>query len=164
MRLPVIAATSCLFLAFGASAQNLAQQAFPLTGGALSTATDGSGSATAAPSSPDAATQAQGSERTAQTGKIAWYGRKFAGRKTASGQRFDPSAMTMAHPTLPFGTRVRVTNLDNGKSVIVRVNDRGPSTPGRIADLSQAAAEQIGMTRAGVVEARLEVLSVMTSR
>lgn len=164
MRLPVIAATSCLFLACGAAAQSLTQQAFPLTGSALSAAADPARSAAPPSSSPTSTSQAKRAEGTVQTGKIAWYGKRFAGRKTASGQRFDPSALTMAHPTLPFGTRVRVTNLDNGKSVIVRVNDRGPTTPGRIADLSQAAAEQIGMVRAGVADARLEVLSVMTSR
>ena len=103
-------------------------------------------------------------ERVTQTGRVAYYGRKFAGRRTASGERFDPEAMTMAHRTLPFGTRVRVTNLENGKSVIVRVNDRGPSTQGRIGDVSQAAAEQLEMVRAGVVDARLEVLRVRTVR
>lgn len=103
-------------------------------------------------------------ERIAQTGRIAYYGRKFAGRRTASGERFDPEAMTMAHRTLPFGTRVRVTNLENGKSVIVRVNDRGPSAQGRIGDVSQAAAEQLEMVKAGVVDARLEVLRVRTVR
>jgi rare lipoprotein A len=103
-------------------------------------------------------------ERVTQTGRIAYYGRKFAGRRTASGERFDPEAMTMAHRTLPFGTRVRVTNLENGKSVIVRVNDRGPSTQGRIGDVSQAAAEQLEMVQAGVVDARLEVLRVRTVR
>lgn len=103
-------------------------------------------------------------ERVTQTGRIAYYGRKFAGRRTASGERFDPEAMTMAHRTLPFGTRVRVTNLENGKSVIVRVNDRGPSTQGRIGDVSQAAAEQLEMVQDGVVDARLEVLRVRTAR
>ena len=93
-----------------------------------------------------------------EQGRIAWYGRKFAGRKTASGERFDPEAMTMAHPSLPFGTRVRVTNLANDKSVTLRVNDRGPTTPGRIADVSAAAARELDMIKAGVVEARLEVL------
>jgi rare lipoprotein A len=93
-----------------------------------------------------------------EQGRIAWYGRKFAGRKTASGERFDPQAMTMAHPSLPFGTRVRVTNLANDKSVTLRVNDRGPMTPGRIADVSEAAARELGMIKAGVVEAKLEVL------
>lgn len=103
-------------------------------------------------------------DRVTQTGRIAYYGRKFAGRRTASGERFDPEAMTMAHRTLPFGTRVRVTNLENGKSVIVRVNDRGPSTQGRIGDVSQAAAEQLEMVQAGVIDARLEVLRVRTMR
>jgi rare lipoprotein A len=92
-------------------------------------------------------------------GKLAWYGKKFAGRKTASGQRFDPNAMTMAHKTLPFGTRVKVTNLANKRSVIVRVNDRGPSTPDRIGDVSAAAAGKLRMVRSGVIDAQLEVLS-----
>ena len=92
-------------------------------------------------------------------GKVAYYGHKFAGRKTASGQRFNPNAMTMAHKTLPFGTKVKVTNVANGKSVVVRVNDRGPSTPDRVGDLTVAAARKIGMVRAGVVQAKLEVVS-----
>jgi rare lipoprotein A len=91
-------------------------------------------------------------------GKVAWYGRKFAGRKTASGERFNPNAMTMAHKTLPFGTLVRVTNTKNGKSVVVRVNDRGPTTADRVGDLSQAAARKLRMTRAGVIDAKLEVV------
>jgi rare lipoprotein A len=91
-------------------------------------------------------------------GKVAWYGKKFAGRKTANGERFNPNAMTMAHKTLPFGTKVKVTNLANKKSVTVRVNDRGPVTPDRIGDLSQGAARKIGMLRAGVVNARLDVV------
>lgn len=93
-----------------------------------------------------------------EEGPIAWYGKKFAGRRTASGERFDPEALTMAHPRLPFGTQVRVTNLSNGKSVTVRVNDRGPTVPSRIADVSTAAARELEMIEAGVVEARLEVL------
>lgn len=92
----------------------------------------------------------------AQTGMVAWYGRKFAGRRTASGERFDPAKLTMAHPTLPFGTRVKVTHLGNKRSVIVRVNDRGPRTPGRIADLSHAAAKALGMLKKGVAEVRLD--------
>jgi rare lipoprotein A len=86
------------------------------------------------------------------------YGDEFAGKKTASGAVFDPSALTMAHRTLPFGTRVRVTNLENQRSVEVVVNDRGPFMAGRIADLSEAAARRIGMVAHGVVEALLEVL------
>jgi rare lipoprotein A len=103
---------------------------------------------------PAAAPAADASE-----GKIAYYGQKFAGRKTASGQRFNPSAMTMAHKTLPFGTRVKVTNLANQRSVVLRVNDRGPTTPDRIGDVSAGAARKLGMLKAGVVNARIEVLS-----
>jgi len=88
------------------------------------------------------------------------YGKDFAGRKTASGERFDPKALTMAHRTLPFGTRVRVTNLENQRSVEVVVNDRGPFVSGRIADLSEAAARRIGMTSDGVVEALLDIVQL----
>jgi rare lipoprotein A len=111
----------------------------------------------AAPATPATPAAAQGAD--ALEGKVAHYGRKFAGRRTASGERFNPGALTMAHNTLPFGTQVRVTNLANKRSVVARVNDRGPTTPGRIADLSTAAASRIGMLRAGIVEARLEVVS-----
>jgi rare lipoprotein A len=109
--------------------------------------------APAAPAAPAAAATADVSE-----GKVAHYGRKFNGRKTASGERFNAAAMTMAHKTLPFGTKVKVTNLANGKSVVVRVNDRGPSTPDRVGDLTTAAAKKIRMTKAGVANAKLEVV------
>src|SRR5437763_2923381 len=104
------------------------------------------------PSSDDTARSAQ------QRGRISMYGHDFAGKKTASGEPFDPAALTMAHRTLPFGTRVRVTNLENQRSVEVIVNDRGPSVSGRIADLSEAAARRIGMVANGVVEALLDIL------
>ncbi len=107
----------------------------------------------AAPAAPAAAPAADVSE-----GKIAWYGRKFAGRKTASGERFNPGAMTMAHKSLPFGTRVKVTNTANQRSVVLRVNDRGPSTPDRIGDVSQAAAQKLRMMRSGVATAKLELV------
>ncbi len=94
-----------------------------------------------------------------ETGRLAWYGKRFAGRRTASGQRFDPAALTMAHRSLPFGTKVKVTNVANGRSVVVRVNDRGPTQPDRIGDVSQAAARSLGMLRSGVVDAELEVLA-----
>jgi rare lipoprotein A len=100
----------------------------------------------------------------ASEGKVAYYGRKFAGRKTASGERFNPNALTMAHKTLPMGTMVRVTNLKNNKSVVVRVNDRGPSTGDRVGDLSQAAAGKIKMLRSGVIDARLEVVGTAKAR
>ncbi len=96
--------------------------------------------------------------QTVQEGVVSWYGAQFHDRKTASGERFDSAALTMAHPSLPFGTRVRVTNLRNGRSVVVRVNDRGPFVGKRIADLSQAAASEIGMMHRGVARARIEVL------
>jgi rare lipoprotein A len=93
-----------------------------------------------------------------QEGVVSWYGAAFHDRPTASGERFDSGALTMAHPSLPFGTRVKVTNLRNGRAVVVRVNDRGPFVGKRIADLSQAAASEIGMMRRGVARVRLEVL------
>jgi len=95
-----------------------------------------------------------------QQGPVSWYGPGFAGRKTASGERFDPRELTMAHRTLPLGTKVKVINPRNDRSVVVRVNDRGPYKGGRVADLSRAAAERIGMVDAGVIEARLQVLAL----
>ncbi len=95
----------------------------------------------------------------AEEGLVSWYGERFHERATASGEPFDADGLTMAHPSLPFGTRVKVTNLRNGRSVVVRVNDRGPQVRDRIADLSRAAAERIGMLRRGLVRARLEVLA-----
>lgn len=92
-------------------------------------------------------------------GLASWYGPGFHGRRTASGKRFDMAALTAAHPTLPFGSRVRVTNLANGRSVVVRINDRGPYVKPRIIDLSRAAAEALDFLDAGVVRVRLELLA-----
>lgn len=89
------------------------------------------------------------------TGLASYYGQ---GEVTATGERFDPSAMTAAHRTLPFGTRVRVTRVDTGSSVVVRINDRGPFKPGRVIDLSEGAAENLGITRIGLAQVRLEIL------
>ncbi len=83
-------------------------------------------------------------------GRASWYGSGFHGRRTASGERFDMNALTAAHPSLPFGTRLTVRNPANGREVAVRVNDRGPHTGGRIIDLSRAAAQAIGLLEAGV--------------
>jgi rare lipoprotein A len=91
-------------------------------------------------------------------GKASFYANKFHGRKTASGEIFDNNKLTAAHRSLPFGTMVKVTNLNNGLSVVVRINDRGPFISGRIIDLSRAAAEKIDMIRKGVVRVRLEIL------
>ncbi|HWO20329.1 MAG TPA: septal ring lytic transglycosylase RlpA family protein [Kofleriaceae bacterium] len=90
-----------------------------------------------------------------QQGLATWYG---VGRRTASGERFDKHAMTAAHRTLPFGTRVRVTNQRNGRSVIVRINDRGPFARGRIIDVTEGAAVQLDMKRDGVVPVKVERL------
>lgn len=91
-------------------------------------------------------------------GKASFYGSRHHGRKTASGERFDKNALTAAHKTLPFGSRVRVVNLRNRQSVVVRINDRGPYARGRIIDLSEQAARQLNMIRDGVVPVRLELL------
>jgi rare lipoprotein A len=99
----------------------------------------------------------RGGGQRVQEGRASYYGRGFAGRKTASGERFDPNAMTGASPSLPFGTRVRVSR-PNGRSVIVRINDRCGCPGGRIVDLSEGAARKLGMLKEGVVTVRLEVL------
>jgi rare lipoprotein A len=91
-------------------------------------------------------------------GMASYYGAEFAGSRTANGERFDPSGFTAAHRTLAFHSRVAVTNLANGKEVIVRVNDRGPWGKGRIIDISHAAAREIGMHRSGTARVRLELL------
>ena len=91
-------------------------------------------------------------------GSASWYADALAGRSTASGEPYDPSDLIAAHRALPFGTRLRVTNLANGRVVEVRVIDRGPFIAGRILDLSRSAAEQIGILRAGHGRVRVEVL------
>ncbi|MCW8354663.1 septal ring lytic transglycosylase RlpA family protein [Marinomonas sp.] len=93
-----------------------------------------------------------------ETGGASYYAMKYQGRKTASGELFDQKAMTAAHKRLPFGSKVKVTNIENGKSVVVRVNDRGPFVRGRIIDLSKSAFQRIGNTRDGVIEVEIEVL------
>ncbi len=88
-----------------------------------------------------------------------YYAREFDGRTTANGERFDIRDLTAAHPTLPFNTRVRVTNLSNSLSVVVRINDRGPFTKRRIIDLSYAAAEKIGLIGPGTAKVEIEVVN-----
>lgn len=90
-----------------------------------------------------------------EVGIASWYGPGFHGRATASGEIFDQNALTAAHRRLPFGTRVRVVNLENGREVVVRINDRGPALEDRVIDLSRAAAEALGMLQAGIVRVRL---------
>jgi rare lipoprotein A len=93
-------------------------------------------------------------------GIASWYGGVFNGRHTASGERFDMYAMTACHPTLPFGSLVRVVNLDNGRSVVVRITDRGYLYDGRILDLSYGAAQRLAMIKPGLASVKLEVLSL----
>jgi rare lipoprotein A len=99
-----------------------------------------------------------GAKATGEVGMATWYGKDHHGGPTASGERFDMNALTAAHKKLPMGTRVRVTNLENGRSVVVRINDRGPYGKGRIIDVSFAAARALDMLDRGVVRARVEVL------
>ena len=99
-----------------------------------------------------------------ETGIGSWYGDEFAGRLTANGEIFDPDLVTAAHKTLPMPSVVRVTNLDNGKSLVVRINDRGPFVAGRIIDLSREAARLIGYRDQGIARVRVQVLAEQTLR
>ena len=112
----------------------------------------------ATPPPPKAAVAPRSSVPRKPDGLASYYAHRYHGRRTASGERFDMRKMTAAHRTLPFGTRVRVTSVANGRSVVVRVNDRGPFVAGRVIDLSLAAARQLDMVRAGVTPVRVEVL------
>lgn len=93
----------------------------------------------------------QTSGKVVQSGRASWYGPGFQGRRTASGETFDTNDLTAAHRTLPFGTRVRVRNERTGRSVVVRINDRGPYAHGRVIDLSRASAQAIGLTGVAAV-------------
>ena len=93
-------------------------------------------------------------------GVASYYGREHQGKKTANGEIFDMNKLTAAHPSLPFGTQVRVFNLSNQRSVIVRINDRGPYYQGRMIDVSRAAAERLEMVKSGIANVKVEVLDV----
>src|ERR1700722_11255637 len=99
-----------------------------------------------------------------QTGTASWYGQDFDGKPTASGEDYDMNDMTAAHPTLPLGTYVRVTNLHNGRAVIVKVNDRGPIVPGQIIDLSYGAAQALEFEHKGLQKVRLDLVKPGTQR
>jgi len=98
-----------------------------------------------------------------QIGTASWYGSYFQGRATASGEPYDMYNLTAAHPSLPLGTWVRVTNLRNGRTVVVRVNDRGPVVDGRIIDLSYRAASALDMRSTGIQRVRLDIVEPMTT-
>ncbi|MEB3264789.1 MAG: septal ring lytic transglycosylase RlpA family protein [Synechococcus sp.] len=91
-------------------------------------------------------------------GQASWYGPGFFGNRTASGEVFRPGTLTAAHRTLPFGTRVRVTNIHNGRTAVVRINDRGPFHGNRVIDLAHGAAQDLGLVSSGVAQVKLEVL------
>ena len=99
-----------------------------------------------------------------ETGVGSWYGDEFAGRLTANGEIFDPNKVSAAHKTLPMPSVVRVTNLDNGKSLVVRINDRGPFVSGRIIDLSREAARLIGYKDSGIARVRVQILAEQSLR
>ena len=94
----------------------------------------------------------------AHIGEASWYGPGFQGKKTASGEIFDDSKLTAAHKTIPLGSKAKVTNLTNGKTVEVKINDRGPFIDGRVVDLSQAAAEALGMIDRGTARVQIDLL------
>ena len=97
-------------------------------------------------------------EREVQVGFASYYASRFHGARTASGERYDEEALTAAHRSLPFGTRVQVTNLSNGRSVIVTITDRGPFAPGRIIDVSRRAARKLDFVRDGTARVRVKIL------
>ncbi len=117
-------------------------------------------SATAAPTPAPVvvARPAPAAPRVVQTGAASWYGQAHHGKKTASGEAFDMYALTAAHRSLPLGTRIRVTNVANGRAIDVRINDRGPVIPGRIIDLSYGAARALGAVGDGVFRVRIAIL------
>jgi rare lipoprotein A len=128
----------------------------------LLASTTGAGASSSLPASPPDAAETEGEPPAdnahVEIGRASWYGREFQGRRTANGERFDRRRMTAAHPTLPLDTVVKVTNLRNGKSVEVRVNDRGPYRKGRVIDLSAKAAEELGMKSRGIALVKIEVV------
>ena len=159
LRLPLVSAVLGL-LGVGSFALGVALSKVPAVVARTSQAPAPAPAAPAAPT-PD---RLSGSVGETQTGLAAYYSQRLQGRRTASGARFDNGAMTTAHQTLPFGTKVRVTNTKNGKSVVLRVNDRGPTQPKRILDVSQAAAQRLGIVRAGLAEVKLEVVEAAKPR
>ncbi|MCI0747222.1 MAG: septal ring lytic transglycosylase RlpA family protein [Verrucomicrobia subdivision 3 bacterium] len=108
---------------------------------------------------PDERTPSRATAGKVQMGEASFYDNKFHGRRTASGERYDKSRLTAAHRTYPFGTTLRVTHLGNRRTVIVRVNDRGPFARGRIIDLSLAAARRLEMIRSGTARVKVEIIT-----
>ncbi len=132
--------------------------------GSTSSSSKSSSSKSTSGSTSSSSTSGSGSSSSKSTSKVekgqaSYYADKFHGKATASGEKYDKTKLTGAHRTLAFGTVVRVTNTANGKSVDVRINDRGPFKAGRVVDVSRAAAEKLGMIQAGVINCTVEVIS-----
>lgn len=154
LALPASASTSALADDSEAFARNFTDMATPMAGTAPAT---GAVDVTAITAPVEQAADAdEGTD--IGSGVASFYGRKFNGRRTASGERFDMNALTAAHRTLPFGSHVRVTNPANGKSVVVRINDRGPYHGNRVIDLSRSAATEIGLIARGSGKVELSLL------
>lgn len=147
----VSAALMSLALGLQAHAQQAAApaKAEPAPAAAAPAATPAPAPVAAAPAAPAGAME----------GLAAYYSNRLNGRKTASGEVFDQGKLTAAHQTLAYGTKVKVTNTKNNRSVVVRINDRGPTQAGRVIDLSQAAASKLGMMKSGLVPVKLEVVA-----
>ncbi len=112
----------------------------------------------AEPDATAALNEAMDERASYQVGIASWYGEECLGNQTANGELYDMNGLTAAHRELPFGTRIRVTNLVNNRSLILRVNDRGPGVPGRLLDVSKEAAKRLGFTQSGLVQVQIEVL------
>ncbi len=110
------------------------------------------------PKNNDPKTEKKAEKSNENTGKASWYGPGFHGRLTANGERYNMNGISAAHKTLKFGTKVRITNLENGKSIVVRVNDRGPYIKGRQFDLSKGAFKKIASVDTGVIKIKYEIL------
>lgn len=117
-----------------------------------------------APATPPTAVAPAATGSDAMEGLAAYYSNRLEGRKTASGQTFRQNRLTAAHPTLPFGTRVKVTHAKNGRSVVVVINDRGPTQAGRVIDLSRAAAGRLAMLRSGLAPVKLDVVAAARAK
>ena len=149
---------SAALMSLALSLQAHAQQAAPAKADPAPTAAAPAAAPAPAPA-PAPVAVAPAASGGAMEGLAAYYSNRLNGRKTASGEVFDQGKLTAAHQTLAFGTKVKVTNTKNNRSVVVRINDRGPTQPGRVIDLSRAAAAKLGMMKAGLVPVKLEVVA-----
>lgn len=144
------------------NAKNSTEKGFVIAvlimGSMLVSAQSNSGTRSAQPGVPHTAKKVTKANAPFQIGDASWYGKWFNGKPTASGEAYDMNELTAAHPTLPLGTWVKVTNLRNHLWVLVRVNDRGPIVPGRIIDLSYSAARMLNMSGRGIAKVRLDLV------